>query len=294
MRLPGSCLSLLIVFTASAAVAAPTCGELAPHGLPADTGAPPPNTVTVCEQSPDQTVAFFVTDYDRDAVAPRWVAYALTRAEMLKAAKSTITRKKDGVPFAADPAIETDSFKSPADRDYKYMKIHGVAYDRGHYAPADAMKWSLDAYHATFTVANIAPQVHAFNAGVWARLETQVRGWACDHGPVYVITGVTFGGSGSTVFRPKKRPDLKIKVPVHFWKAVYTPGDGGKAIAFIFPNTTHPGTLENAARSVRQLEALTGLNFNPDLAKSVADQAETAAPDLNFWALKYKARFKCE
>ena len=286
-------LAVLVALLAVAgpAHAAPTCDELAPFGLPA-AGQPESDTATVCEQSPDHSAAFFVTHYDRAKVAPHWVAYTLTRAEMIAGAQSGLTRKKDGRPFAADPAIEADGFRSPHSTDYNGMKIEGVAYDRGHYAPAEAMQWSRDAYRATFVVSNIAPQVHTFNSGVWGRLEDQERGWACDHGAIDVVTGVIFGGPTSTKFNPANRPDLHIFVPTHFWKVIYAPADG-KAIAFIFKNSTAPGTLAAAERSVRQLEALTGLNFHPNLAADAQERAEAAAPDEVFWRLDYPGNFKC-
>ena len=282
---------LAAALTGGAAHAAPTCDALAPFGLPA-AAQPEPDTATVCEQSADHATAFFITHYDRSKVAPRWVAYTLTRAEMIAGAQSGITRKKDGRPFAPDPAIEADGFRSPRDADYKGMKLEGVAYDRGHYAPAEAMQWSIDAYRATFVVSNIAPQVHVFNSGVWGRLEDQERGWACDHGTIHVVTGVIFGGATSTRFSPAHRPGLHIFVPTHFWKVIYAPADG-KAVAFVLKNSTHPGTLEAAERSVRQLEALAGLNFNPNLAADAQESAENVEPDQAFWRLDYPGNFKC-
>jgi endonuclease G len=290
-RLVALLAAALAVMASAPAHAALTCDELAPFGLPV-AAQPEPDAATVCEQSPDHSVAYFLTHYDRAKVAPRWVAYTLTRAEMIAGAASGITRKKDGRAFAADPAIEADGFRSPTNRDYVGMKIEGIAYDRGHYAPAEAMQWSLEGYRATFVVSNIAPQVHVFNSGVWGRLEDQERGWACDHGAVHVVTGVIFGGATSTRFNPAHRPDLHIFVPTHFWKVAYAPADG-KAIAFVFKNSTHPGTLAAAMRSVRQLEAVAGLNFHPSLAADAQERAENVEPDQTFWRLDHPGNFKC-
>jgi endonuclease G len=286
------CLSVLAALLVSgAAHSAATCDALAPFGLPT-AAQPEPDAATVCEQAADRTAAFFVVRYDRAKAAPRWAAYTLTRADMITGAASGITRKKDGRAFAVDPAIEIDGFHSPRDADYKGMKIEGVAYDRGHYAPAEAMKWSREAYRATFIVSNIAPQVHVFNSGVWGRLEDQERGWACDHGTIHVVTGVIFGGPTSTKIRPANRPDLRIFVPTHFWKVIYAPADG-KAVAFIFKNSTRPGALERAMRSARQVEAVAGLNFHPGLAAGAQERIEAADPDEAFWRLDYPGNFEC-
>jgi endonuclease G len=101
---------------------------------------------------------------------------------MIKAARSGITRKRNDIAFRAEPAVNDGTFRSPSDGDYNGIKAKG--FDRGHLLPADAMKWSLDAYHSTFNVANIGFQVSSFNQQLWQRVENQERGWACDHGKI--------------------------------------------------------------------------------------------------------------
>jgi len=284
------CLAVLACLAAMPMARASTCGEMAPFGLPvpadADTSA-----ITVCKEAADRSAAFFVTHYDRDKVAPRWVVYALTRTAMLAVGKSKITRDTGSVAFAADPAIEDQQFKSPTDADYLGIKLKG--FDRGHYLPADAMKWSLEAYRSTFTVSNIALQSSVFNEGIWAVLENQERGWACDHQAIYAVTGVIFGTAKTSVFHSQKHPSLAIAIPTHFWKVIYTSSGGGKAIAFVFPNSKRPGSLASAVRSVTALEREAEMNFAPDMPAEMRGRIEDAAPDPAFWKLNYPAQFKC-
>lgn len=282
--------ALLAIGGGSGAFAASPCDTLTPFGVPVLENADEDNIIAICEA--DGMTAFFLTDYDRSEVAPRWVAYSLSHDQMIKVAKSKITRTKDGIDFQPEPQVDTDDFTSPTHHDYDGIGKKG--FDRGHYLPAEAMKWSLDAYHSTFSVANIALQASSFNQQVWQKLENQERGWACDHDKIFAVTGVIFGGPHAASFKPSGRTDPKIFIPTHYWKIVYTDEDGGKAIGAIFKNSKSPGTLENAIHSVREIENMAGINLMPDMPQDRQDAVEDAAPDLNFWKLDYPSQFKCK
>jgi endonuclease G len=284
-------ITLLIVASAGAeARAAGPCDAFTPFGVPVLESADESNIIAICESK--GSAAFFLTDYDRSEVAPHWVAYSLSHDQMIKVAKSKITRKKDGIDFQPEPQVDTDDFASPTHHDYDGIGKKG--FDRGHYLPAEAMKWSLDAYHSTFSVANIALQASKFNQQVWQKLENQERGWACDHDTIFAVTGVIFGGPHAASFKPSGQTDLKIFIPTHYWKIVFTEEDGGKAIGAIFKNSKSPGTLQNAIHSVREIENLAGIDLMPDMPQAKQDEIEEADPDLSFWRLDYPSQFKCK
>ena len=264
------------------------CDSLTPFGTPVLEDTAGTDIVTICESK--GRTSFFVVDYDRAEIAPQWVAYSLSHEQMLKVASSSIDRDVDGIDFQAEDDIEDAGFTSPIHDDYNGIGVRG--FDRGHYLPAEAMSWSLDAFHSTFNVANIALQASSFNRGVWAKLEAQERGWACDHGKIFAVTGVIFGGPNATFFKSSQH-DLKIFVPTHFWKIVYTKENGGKAIGFIFKNSKRPGKLEDAIHSVREIENLAGIDFMPDMEASEQDEVEEEDPDLSFWKINYSSRFEC-
>src|SRR5262249_28034481 len=148
-------------------------------------------------------------------------------------------------------------------------------------------------YKATYSVSNIAMQVGSFNEGIWQTLETQERGWACDHGEVYIVTGVIFGGPHAAVFHPRHHREMAIAIPTHFWKVIYTPDDGGHGVAFIFPNSTDPGSLAHAARTIKQLEQVAELNFLPQLTTADSARVESEALDVSFWKIDHPAHFSC-
>jgi len=55
--------------------------------------------------------------------------------------------------------------------------------------PRDDMNRSSAAQANTFFLSNMAPQVNAFNGGIWSRLERLVRTYAKQYGAVQVLTG---------------------------------------------------------------------------------------------------------
>ena len=66
-------------------------------------------------------------------------------------------------------------------------------YDRGHMAPnADFATRKRQA--ESFSLANMVPQVHENNAGVWAGIEGAARQLAKREGELYVISGPAFIG----------------------------------------------------------------------------------------------------
>ncbi len=72
------------------------------------------------------------------------------------------------------------------------------------------------AQQQSFSLANMVPQVHANNAGVWEGIEGAVRQLATEEGELYVVTGPAF--IGSDVQRIGR-----VLVPTHLWKVVYSP-----------------------------------------------------------------------
>lgn len=92
-------------------------------------------------------------------------------------------------------------------------------YDRGHMSPnADFATCSAQAQAQaqSFSLANLVPQMHANNAGIWAGIEGAARQLATSEGELYVVSGPAFIGS-----------DIKqvgnVLVPTHLWKVLYSP-----------------------------------------------------------------------
>ena len=188
----------------------------------------------------------YTLSYNEEHELPSYVAYELTRAEVLGGGE-----REDS--FKEDKAVRTGSAELS---DYR-----GSGYDRGHMAPAADFKWSAEAMSDTFFLSNMAPQDPSFNRGIWADLEAVVRTMAYDNGSVYVVTGpVLTDGPYKTIGKNE------VSVPKRFYKVVldYTEPEI-KAIGFVLPNEGSDRSLQSYAVSVDEVERITGLDFYPRL-----------------------------
>ncbi|MEH3087885.1 MAG: DNA/RNA non-specific endonuclease [Xylophilus ampelinus] len=188
---------------------------------------------------------------------PLYAAEHLTRAN-LEAAR-TLSRKDSFHPESALPAPERAELS-----DYSRS-----GYDRGHMAPNGDMP-TRSAQAESFSLANMVPQVHANNAGVWAGIEGAVRQLAIDEGELYVVSGPAFLGG-----------DLKqignVLVPTHIWKVVYSPRQQ-KAGAYL---VTNDETRDYAAMSVSDLGKLVGVQALPGVAQAIRDAGMSLPRPIN-------------
>ena len=197
----------------------------------------------------------YALSHDGDKKVPIWVAYHLKRENM-----AGIHPRSNN--FRPDPDLE------PGQRaelqDYKRS-----GYDRGHMAPASAMKWDARAMSESFVLSNMAPQVGAgFNRGIWRILEEKVREWTVKRGELYVVTGPIFANTDEHI-----GPN-RVAVPTQFYKVIFDPVRV-EAIAFILPNRKlKSDTLPTFIMSVDEVEEKTGLDFLPELQDSVEDLIE--------------------
>ena len=199
---------------------------------------------------------------ERHEVA-NWVAYTLKRSYIIS--KNKVQRTED---FRDDPAVKTGSARL---EDYRHS-----GFDRGHLVPAGDMKWSAKAMSETFLLSNITPQNHAFNEGIWADLENQVRDWAVEDSILFVVTGPVLKGNMNKI-----GPD-GVSVPRAFYKVILTVCPTVKAIGFIIPNEPGKQSFWRYAISVQEVEKETGLDFYHMLPDNIERQAEDHL-DIKDW-----------
>ena len=235
--------------------AAAACDQFTPFGQPVssnlleDVGvATAPDRIVICHTG--QVVAFNPARNVSD-----WVAYRLRREDLL----NRVVERKDN--FRPDPQV-------PEQHRVVHSDYTRTGYDRGHLAPAAAMRWSFDAMNDSFFMSNIAPQVGSgFNQHIWKSLERRMRQWACQRGVLYVVTGplyeltpverIAYDRDGDG----KDDNDILVGVPTHFFKFAYDP-HRVEAIAFILPNRRlKTGDLPLYLTSIDEIEARSRLEF---------------------------------
>jgi endonuclease G len=216
-------------------------------------GAPSLEPVLLCRTG-------YALSHDADHKVPDWVAYHLTRKKM----KGTFPRSN----FRPDPDLEIGQRAEL--KDYK-----GSGYDRGHMAPAAAMKWDAKAMSESFLLSNMAAQVGpGFNRSIWRVLEGKVRKWVVERGELYIVTGPIYvSGSLKTI------GVNKVSVPSHFYKVIFDPVRV-EAICFVLPNQKLKSSdLPKFIVSVDQVETLTDLDFLSKIEDGIEQLIESAVPD---------------
>jgi len=195
--------------------------------------------------------------YDPAEKTPLWVAERLTKRSFAANAE------RDQLDFIPDPDIPYGAL--PFNSDYE-----GSGYDKGHLAPAADFKSSQAAMNATFQFGNAVPQTPQSNRGVWKQLEDATREVASRRGELYVITGPVY--SGSTRVKLKNR----VSIPNAVFKILIDPKRASMT-GFVVPNNSLLGKDFRIYQvKVREIEKLTGLDFNPNLSRALADKMEAA------------------
>jgi len=197
---------------------------------------------------------------------PLYSAEHLTRANVESA--KTLSRKDSFHPEASLP---------PKDR-AELSDYARSGYDRGHLAPNGNMA-NRSAQAQSFSLANMVPQVHASNAGIWAGIEGAARQLALDEGAIYVVSGPAFVGT-----------DIKrignVLVPTHVWKVLYSPKQK-KAGAYVI---TNDDTKIYSSVTVSDLEKMVGVSLLPGLSQKIRDGGmELPKPQAQHGSKKNKA-----
>ncbi|RYD78014.1 MAG: DNA/RNA non-specific endonuclease [Sphingobacteriales bacterium] len=196
----------------------------------------------------------YTLSYNEEHEIANWVAYVLKPANL----QGTEKRSDD---FREDPAVRTQS----ADPDD--YKLSG--YDRGHLVPAGDMKWNKKAMSESFLMSNITPQTHAFNAGIWETLESQVRSWVKKDSQLYIVTGPVLQGNLQIIGKNK------VTVPEYYYKAVLDANYPEiKCIAFIIPNKAANKPLMQYNVTVDSLENLIDIDLFPGLPDDIENAIE--------------------
>lgn len=210
-----------------------------------------PNSITVLYNEG------YVSGYDEIRGAPAWVAYRVFHIE------EYLTH-----PRPSRFLIDDRTQNRVSHDDYT-----NSGYDRGHMAPNFAIvtRFGQQAQRETFYMTNIIPQKPSLNRQWWQRLERLIaRDYSERYDEVWVLTGPIFKETGNWL-------NDKVKVPSHNYKIIKVQKDGDLHMkAFIVHQEV--GSSEphvTYLTSVRSIEELTGLNFNPLFNHAFADSIES-------------------
>lgn len=208
--------------------------------------------------------------YDTGNRVARWVAYPLYRDIIGSGSRSDTWDYDPKVPKRNQPTLYS-SYSGP--------------YDRGHQIASADRLCTQEANKATFYFTNITPQNGELNQKIWGNLEIQVRNWAKATDTLYVVTGAVLQTKEDTeITYTQDNMGKNVAVPKAYFKVLLNlskaqqKNDGYSAIGFWLKNEPYPYENPTAqeAKSIRDIEALTGFDFFTNLPKAIADAVEVS------------------
>lgn len=221
----------------------------------------------------------YTTSYNKETKCPNWVAWHLT------------AEHTDGpYPRSGEPYFENGEAcgigkinAAILRRDYFVdMEIEEprpnfddwaempTGMSHGHICPAGDNKWSKAAMNQSFLLTNMCPQDVSLNGGGWKKLEDKCRDWAKKYDDIYIVAGPIFYDEVRRSFGKNK-----IGIPDAFFKVVLSVNGTPKAIGFIYSNDGTSQSMAKSARSVDEVEEITGFDFFYNLPDSIEDDIES-------------------
>jgi endonuclease G len=180
---------------------------------------------------------YFTVSYNRKHRLANWVIYTLEKKDLHGSGRRA---KK----FKADPILVKLGIQPVVHSDYTHS-----GYTRGHLAPAEDFSRTQEAIEATFVMSNVIPQKGPVNSGAWARLEKQVRSFACGEEKIKVVTGPILKAGLSQL-------PAGVSIPEEFFKLVIDETPPRKSIAFIFNQSERGQTALSKQVSLSELQKL--------------------------------------
>jgi endonuclease G len=210
--------------------------------------------------------------YDESTRTPAWVAYKLTK------------HGPPGTNLQA-PILERLSFstdlRTAALVTSKLFSRSG--FDRGHMAPNDGIgvEYGEEAQRETFLMSNVAAQRASFNRGIWKQFETaESNYWANSGEELWIIVGAVVSDPHNRI----RSGGNSVAIPSEFFR-IYIDEEHGelKTMAITIPAEARAGNA--TLRSIREIETLSQLDFNPEMPAPAQDHLELQKA-TKFWPTK--------
>lgn len=235
----------------------------------------------------------YSVEWDCEKRAQRWTCYAMYNANSVtnwnrNNWKNATWQGKQwhSDPFQEDPDLP--EYCRTTLSDYR-----GSGFNRGHICPSADRLCSMDANGQTFYLSNMQPQYYNFNAGLWEKMEEQVRSWnrSSFRDTLYVCKGGTIEDYGATK-GVMGHTSSGLIVPRYFFMAMLCKkGNTYKAIGLWAEhiNADHSSDkLSDYAVSIDELEQLTGIDFFCNLPDDTERRVESISSDnaIRAWGLR--------
>ncbi len=233
------------------------------------------SNIVVVHKTSDAYGVNYAIEWDINKKSQRWSCYQMRKGYQGNAGRYDTY---NGYPF--DPVLEEKGLY--LDRDYFYRS----GFDHGHVCPSADRQYSYEANKQTFYLSNMQPQYNKFNAGIWEKLESKIRKWTPrnNEDTLYVCKGGTIDDEENII----KRISGKLIAPKYFFCALLLKNAMGyRAIGFWMENENIDRSndkLKIYAKSIDELEKITGIDFFCNLPDNIEDKVE-ASVSTSAWGL---------
>lgn len=209
-------------------------------------------------------------EWDGTKRANRWTCYEFSAATP----DNEVGRNAN---FTGDPAIPTQ---------YQTTRSDFSGYSRGHLCASSDRQSSKEQNRQTFYYSNMQPQYQSHNGGQWNRLETKVQAWGNDRSfcdTLYVVKAATIDNESQIL--SYQASNHQVPVPKYFYMCLLAVKNGKyKAIGFWTEhvNQTEKYDYAHYAKSIKEIEQLTGIDFFCNLPDDIEQEVESSY-NLSDW-----------
>ena len=211
-----------------------------------------PNTLEVQHNLPSNPSArnYFLL-YNTKLHLAHYVAYPLYKDVLQKNVKRTDA-------WGYDPEIP-EAYQPNLKRSYVEN------YSKGHQIPSGDRVFSREDNVSTFYYSNMVPQNQVHNAGVWKKLEDDVRTLAKTVDTLYVVTGVGFDDTNYEYAHDTE--GMACPIPDYFYKVVVWRDKQQRwhSKAWCIPHKPLTGSPDPYKKTLSEMEAKTRFDFFPAL-----------------------------
>lgn len=221
------------------------------------------NSMVIVHSTEDFGINYSV-EWDYQKKSQRWSCYQMYAAN----SGGNVGRYDEGYPF--DPLLPSGYY-------FEYDPFRGSGYDHGHIVPSADRQSTREVNMQTFYLTNMQPQKNRFNAGLWAKMEQQVRDWNVNsfRDVLYVCKGGTIDKESQIL---ETLPNGLI-VPRYFFMAVLCKSSlGYKAMGFWVEHINADHSHDMLAQyvvNIDELEKLTGIDFFCNLVDEEEEKIES-------------------
>ena len=227
----------------------------------------------------------YCVEWDYSIKAQRWSCYQLYSSINYHSSYNVSRYYADNDGTLSTSCQYPNDADLPVDYQFAEDPYKFSGYDHGHICPSADRLRATECNYQTFYITNMQPQYNKFNAGLWEKMEEDVRTWANQSDTLYVCKGGTIDKKANIIeyvsrnsHQSSQVNDSHIPVPKYFFMAVLSrKGSQWQAVGYWVEHVNADRSNDNRksyAVSIDTLEGLTGIDFFCNLPDDIENKVE--------------------